>query len=309
MKEPLETAELLAFAKTVDSRSLSRAAAELRVPRATIGRRLQRLEERLGVRLLRRTTRSLALTDAGEALYQHARRVLDAVQQAEDSVRRADDVVRGDLRVAVPPFSHPGFHALVDRFVRRYPEVRVIVHTSTQHVDLRRGGYDVAVRGASALEPGLVAKVLGRAKLVAVATPGYLAARGTPRTLRDLERHACLVGFARGELPQTHWTDAKGRQVQITAAFASNDVALLAQMAARGHGIAYVLEPMVRDALARGTLVRVLPKQLELESRMALVYAEREFLPPQVRAFVDEFTAWAKADERGALWPPAVGGE
>src|SRR4051795_10351404 len=103
MSAPLETAELLAFARTVEAKSLSRAAAELGVPRATVSRRLARLEERLGARLLRRTTRSLALTDAGEALYRHARIVLDAVTNAEASVRRTDEVVRGDLRVSVPP--------------------------------------------------------------------------------------------------------------------------------------------------------------------------------------------------------------
>src|SRR4051812_18198413 len=99
MREPLETAELLAFVSSVDEHSLSAAAAKLRVPRVTVSRRLARLEQHLGVRLLRRTTRSLALTDAGQALYRHARMVLDAVNHAEASVRNADDQMRGDLRV------------------------------------------------------------------------------------------------------------------------------------------------------------------------------------------------------------------
>src|SRR5215207_236745 len=93
MRDLVENSELLAFTKTVDAKSLSRAAAELAVPRATISRRLARLEERLGARLLRRTTRSLVLTDAGDALYRHARIVLDAVASAEASVRRSDDTV------------------------------------------------------------------------------------------------------------------------------------------------------------------------------------------------------------------------
>ena len=100
MDEPLETADLLAFATTVDAKSLSRAAAELGVPRTTIGRRLARLEQRLGARLLLRSTRSLVLSDAGEALYRHARLVLDAVAHAEASVRRVDDVVRGVPRAS-----------------------------------------------------------------------------------------------------------------------------------------------------------------------------------------------------------------
>src|SRR6187399_891368 len=113
MHEPLETAELLAFVSSVDERSLSAAAAKLRVPRVTISRRLARLERRLGVRLLRRTTRSLTLTDAGSALYRHARMVLDAVRHAEASVQNTDDAMRGDLRVSVPPFSNMSFYRLV----------------------------------------------------------------------------------------------------------------------------------------------------------------------------------------------------
>src|SRR6187455_2341760 len=117
MKEPLETAELAAFSRTVDARSLSRAAIELGVPRATISRRLARLEERLGARLLRRTTRSLALTDAGDVLYRHARIVLDAVTSAEASIRRTDEVIRGELRVSVPPFRNPTFSKLICDFI------------------------------------------------------------------------------------------------------------------------------------------------------------------------------------------------
>ena len=95
MNDPAETSEFLAFTKAADAKSLSRAAAELGIPRATLGRRLARFEERLGARLLRRTTRSLSLTEAGEAFYRHARIVLDAVSAAEQSVRRTDETLRG----------------------------------------------------------------------------------------------------------------------------------------------------------------------------------------------------------------------
>src|SRR5262245_61449289 len=122
MSDPLESAELLAFTKVVESQSISRAASELRVPRATLGRRLARLEERLNVRLLKRTTRSLALTDAGEALYRHARIALGALREAELSVSRSDNAVRGELRVSAPPITHPSFYAALDAFVLRYPD-------------------------------------------------------------------------------------------------------------------------------------------------------------------------------------------
>ncbi|WP_437829871.1 LysR family transcriptional regulator [Sorangium sp. So ce1153] len=295
MDEPLETSELLAFSKTVEARSLSRAAAELGVPRATISRRLARLEERLGVRLLRRTTRSLALTDAGEALYRHARIVLDAVHQAEASVRKADDAVRGELRVSVPPMMGESFSAMLCDFARRHPEVRLHVHSSTQYVDLQRGGYDVALRASTALEPGLVARTLVRMPLLAVASPAYLEARGAPRTRRDLRSHRCLMGFARGELPQTHWPSSGGK-FQVEGALFTNDMFLLCDAALKGIGIALVPERIVRPHLESGALVHVLPGAIQADSHIAVIYAEREFMPPQVRAFIDAVTAWGGGD-------------
>jgi DNA-binding transcriptional LysR family regulator len=302
MEDPLESAELLAFTRTVEARSLSRAALELRVPRATIGRRLQRLEERLGVRLLRRTTRSLVLTDAGEALYRSARVALDAVRQAEESVRRRDEVVRGELRVSVPPFTSPHFHAMVTDFIESHPEVKLELQFSTQHVDLQRGAFDVALRGTSTLEPGLVARVLVRSTLIAVAAPSYLERAGTPRTLRDLRQHACLLGFARGELAQTHWIDRKGKLVKVAGNIASNDIHFLASAAVEGRGIAYLPLPHVQPALDDGRLRQVLKGSLETSTQMAVVYIEREFLAPQVRAFVDAIVRFA-GEHPEALWP------
>lgn len=302
MEEPLESAELLAFTRIVDARSLSRAALELRVPRATIGRRLQRLEERLGVRLLRRTTRALSLTDAGEALYRSARIALDAVRQAEESVRRRDDVVRGELRVSVPPFTNPHFHALIADFMRRYPEVVLQLHFSTLHADLQRGSYDIAIRGTRALEPGLVARVLLRSSQIGVAAPSYLARKGKPRTLRDLRQHACLLSFARGELAQTHWIDRKGKLVQVAGSIASNDITFLRAMAIEGAGIAYLPLPHVQPALDDGRLVQVLKGSLETTTQLAIAYVEREFLAPQVRAFIDAMVVYARQHPE-ALWP------
>lgn len=289
MTEPLlETAELLAFTKVVEARSLSRAALELEIPRATLGRRLARLESRLGARLLRRTTRSIAITDAGEALYQRARQVLDAVAQAEASVRRGDDAVRGQVRVSVPPLMTPEFAEMLCGFAARYPDVRLHVDFSSRHVDLRREGYDVAIRGSTrALEPGLVVRVLSRGTLVAVASPAYLAGHGTPKTARDLKQHRCLMGFARGQHPETHWPRPGGGQVQVQGAFFTNELRLLGQAAFAGLGITLLPEFMVRPLIASGDLVQVLPTVIGTESRASLVYAERELMPPQVRAFID----------------------
>jgi DNA-binding transcriptional LysR family regulator len=292
MPKPLETAELLAFTEAVQSGSLSRAAARLGVPRATLSRRLARLEQRLGARLLRRTTRSLTITDAGEALYRQARIALDAVKDAEASVRGGDGAVRGNLRVALPPLVSPALLDLIADFATAHPQVRVQAHLSSRHVDLQREGYDVALRASGRFEPGLVARTLVRFAFLAVASPAYLAAHGTPTALRDLRRHRCLMGFARGELPETHWTGA-GRKIQLEGAFFSNSPALLVRAAQRGLGIALVPSLAVKGLLDRGQLVAVMPALLRGEGRIAVVYPERELVPPAVRAFIDWMVARA----------------
>ncbi len=297
--EPLETSEILAFTKTVESKSLSRAAAELRVPRATISRRLARLEERLGVRLLRRTTRSLQMTDAGGAFYQRARMALDAVADAEKSVHRPDGDIRGDLRVSCPPIQMPSFFRMICDFQKKHPLVRMQLHSTTERVDLRKEGYDVALRAGPSLEPGLVARTLSRGKIIAVASPAYIEAHGKPRRVRDLEHHACLIGFERGEIPLTHWQLANGRRVKVSGPLMSNEVQLLLAAALDGLGIAMLPSMFVGSHLERGRLVPILEGKLESGGVVAVVYAEREFVPPQVRAFVEAIVAWAQAELPG----------
>ena len=291
MNDPLETAELLAFTRIVDARSLSRAAAELGVPRATIGRRLARLEQRLGTRLLRRTTRSLALTDAGERFYRQARMVLDALAQAQTCVRSASAVMRGDLRVSLPPVDDEALLAMIASFVKEHPDVRLQVDFSTRVVDLVREGYDVALRASTGIEPGLVARMIQRDKVIAVAAPAYLAEHGTPRTVKELRKHRCLTGFARGELPQASWRIGRS-EVHVDSAFSSNDVRMLREAAARGLGIALLPSFLVAHLLENGALVQVLPGVVEAESRIAVVYPERELIAPHVRAFVDMLVRW-----------------
>jgi DNA-binding transcriptional LysR family regulator len=291
-KEPIETLELLAFVKTVNAGSLSGAAAVLGAPRATITRRVAQLEKRLSTRLLRRTTRSLALTDAGEQLYLHAQIALDAIQNAEASVQRTDDAIRGDLRVSMPPLHNTGFNTMLCEFAKQHPALRVHVHFSSGLVDLQRGGFDAAIRASSKLEPGLIARTLTRNLIIAVCTPGYLKARGEPTSRRDLRKHSCLMSFAHGELRQTHWPTKNKGKLYVEGSFFASDVQLLVEAAVSGMGIAMLPTPLVEPLIERGLLVRVLPNILEAESQIAVVYPEREFVPPQVKAFVDAVVAW-----------------
>ena len=299
MSEPVETVELLAFTRAVEAKSLSRAAAELGIPRATVGRRLARLEERLGTRLLRRTSRSLIVTDAGERFYRHARVLLDSIAQAEASVRSTTNTMRGELKVSVPPLgvtlgAKESFSAMAMSFARKHPEVRLQIDVSTKFVDLLRDGYDVALRTTYQVHPGLVARTVERNKYIAVAAPAYLAEHGTPRSVRELRRHSCLTSFARGELSQCTWPAGRG-VVHIEGSFSSNDPGLLRDAAVNGLGIALLPRLLVADLLESGVIVQVLAGVVEAEHHVAVVFLESHLLPAHVRAFVDALVEWAPA--------------
>lgn len=282
----LETDELRIFAKVVATSSISRAAVELDMPRATLSRKLAGLEERLGARLLQRTTRSMTLTEAGRTFHRHAELVLDAAAAAEASVRPSASKLSGRVRVSMPPMVGSGLPELLADFAHAQPDVQLELHVSNRVVDLRREGYDVAIRATASLEPGLVARTLSRVRLVGVAAPSYLAAHGTPSSVRQLGEHRLLMGFERQERAQSHWRVAS-RQMKLSGALFSNDPHLLLRFALRGLGIAYLPATLVATPVARGELALVLPKALRLEGSVSIVHAERKLMAPQVRAFVD----------------------
>lgn len=294
MQDLLETAELEALARIVEAGSLSRAALELGVPRATIGRRLARLEERVGVRLIRRSTRKLALTDAGTTLYHHALLALASVRDAADSVRTVDGALRGRLRVSVPPMASASFDAMVDGFLLRHPDVRIQIHSTSVHADLVTGGFDLALRASAELDPGLVARPLARSRTIAVASPEYLARRGMPRRARDLVGHACLLGFDRGEMPNHYWPLARGRTMRVDGPLATNELGGLMSAASAGLGIALLPLFLVATAIRDGALRPVLPEIVGGRVQIAVVYPDRELVPQVVRAFIDELIEWGR---------------
>jgi DNA-binding transcriptional LysR family regulator len=250
----------------------------------------------LGVRLLRRTTRKLALTDAGEALYRHAVTILDEVRDAERSVQRRDDVVRGRLRVSVPPGLPPSFGGVVSDLLAKHPELRIDLLASTRHVDLHGEGFDVALRAGSPAGDGLVVRTLHRLQLGAVAAPSYLASHGRPQSVAELARHFCLMGYARGELPQSHWPLLRGGSVHVEGVLHSNDLSVLLESALRGRGVALLPSLVTDPHVATGKLEAVLPRLLGSRNQLMLVYPERELMPASVREFIDAVVAWARAE-------------
>jgi len=294
MTPPLETSELQAFTRAVEARSLSLAARELGLPRPTLSRRLARLEERLGVRLLRRTTRRLALTEPGAVLYEHAKNVLEAARIAEASVHHPEGALRGDLRVSVPPIYDDAFLAALCAFVEQHPQLRVDVTFTSRHVDLLQDA-DVALRASGSIEGGLIARTVQRSEMRAVASREYLARMGTPRRAADLASHHCLVFSNDGRSPRVQWPLKNGRSVRVKSALITNSFALLRTAACRGRGIALLPSSLVEHDLRSARLVHVLPDIVYEKAMLAVVYAERQFVSPAVRAFVAWMSTYAAA--------------
>jgi len=296
------------FVAIVEAGSVSAAARLLDVPRATLSRRLTRLEDRLGVRLVHRTTRKLAPSPAGEELYRRAGQILAQVREAEQAIRRLDGVPRGRLRVsAVPLGRDPRILELFLTFLDRYPEVELELSTTARHVDLVAEGYDCALRGGVVRDQGLVARTLRTSRTMAFASPDYLERHGEPRTVDDLTDHECIRTFDPiTERPMSRWPCLDGNHVVVHGRLATSELSLVARSIARGDGIGMVPSEVIHPEDQRW-LVPVLPEVLGVHGRVSVVYPEREHLDPKVRAFVDHAVSlladWSPSSVRATLDP------
>ena len=284
----------------LDAGSLTAAAERLDLPRATLSRRLTKLEEDVGVRLLHRSTRTLTPTDAGLELYKHARPIVEAVESATAAMRARDGVPRGLLRVTLPPGGFEIFGGVLSSFLDQYPEVRLEVLSVTRHVDLVAEGFDVGVRAGELHGSSLISRRLFQSTGVVVASPDYLARFGTPNDPSDLAAHHCIVSFERGEVPRRSWPLINGDSVPIVARFSSNDLSLLTGAALRGHGLSLLPREFVQHQLQRGDLVEVLTDHITVHNGLWIVFPEKRLMLPRVRAFIDHVTEAST----GADWPP-----
>lgn len=277
-----------AFVAIVEAGSISAAARESRVPRETLSRQLARLEARLGARLLHRGTRRLSLTPPGELLYARARPLVLAAREATAAVRNLDETPSGLLRVSIPPGTGSAFFGpLIAGFISKYPDVSLEIFSTSRYVDLVAEGVDVALRAGTVQGSGLISRTLWNGDICAVASPGYLAQRGAPEAAEDLAEHDCLRGMSGALQHHQEWPLRDGGQVSVSGRLVSNDLGMLYVAAEAGHGITLLPRSFVEPALAKGTLVEVLPGVVGTQTVMRLVFIERRLMPAKVRAFID----------------------
>jgi DNA-binding transcriptional LysR family regulator len=281
--------DLALFARVVEAGSFSGAARDLGLSKSAVSKRLARLEERLGVRLLHRTTRRLSLSEAGRTLYDHARQAVAAAQAGEEAVARLQERPRGVLTVNAPvSFGSLHLAPVISRFLNRYPEVSVDMTVDDRVLDLVESGFDVAVRIAELPESSLIARRLAPARHVVCAAPAYLERFGEPRDPADLAHHNCLTYAYSRQGPEWPFDGPGGPEtVRVGGNLQVNHGDGLRAAAVAGLGVALLPTFIVGDDLRAGRLQPLLPAYRTRELSIYAVYPERRHLPAKVRAFVD----------------------
>ncbi len=273
------------FVAVAETESFTRASERLGVSTAQVSRQISALEARLATRLFYRTTRRVSTTDAGQLYYQHCRQVLDALEQAEQAVTHLQAVPQGKLRLTAPvTYGEQVIAPLVNDFVLRYPGLEVEMHLTNQQLDLVAEGYDLAVRLGQLESSSLMARRLGSRTLYVCASPAYLSAWGTPRSLAELDRHNCLQGNLR------HWRfqeDGRPRTVRISGNLRCDSGRALLDAALKGVGMVQLPDYYVQPALDAGALVPLLTGYQDDDDGIWGVYPHNRHLSPKVRLLLD----------------------
>lgn len=292
MIHPSEFGALRAFAAVAEQQSFSRAAEQLGVSSSALSQLIRGLEERLGIRLLHRTTRSVSLTEAGAALLGDIAPAIDSLTGALEQARTAAKLPAGTVRLHC-------FHAAADRFVvpilprllRAFPDITLDLTIDDTVVDIVGSGYDAAIRIGEVIERDMVALRLGEdIRQLAVAAPAYLAEHGVPQTPKDLLQHRCIRWRWPGQPGPYAWEFfEKGHwfSVAVEGPLITSSRAVMVDAALDGIGIAFLKEESVVDAFARGALVPLLAEWSVPFPGYYLCYPQQRQMAPALRAVID----------------------
>ncbi|AUX19724.1 transcriptional regulator [Sorangium cellulosum] len=283
--------EILVFMAVVEEGSFIAGGQAMGLTRSAAGKAVNRLEDRLGVRLLNRTTRALSLTDEGRVFYDRGLQILAAVDEAEASVAGRSGTPRGLLRLTVPDaFGRLVVLPLLRKYLEAWPDIQVEVSFTDRQADIVEEGFDLAVRiGEAPPDTRLVSRLVARYKAVLCASPSYIARRGEPMNTDELAGHDCLIFSSRNRRQSWRflgddgaWVKAQGRsRLRLDSGEAIRDAAVA------GLGIAFLPDFLVAADLAAGRLQQVLPDLDAGDVKIVAIYPTRRLLEPRVRRLID----------------------
>lgn len=294
MSDVISPADLGFFSVLAASGSLSSAARELGLTPAAVSKRLTQMEQRAGVTLINRTTRRMLLTPEGEVYLEHARRILDQIDELSELLTSSRRTPKGLLRVnATLGFGRSHIGPAISRFLKSYPQVSVQLQLSVTPPPISDDSFDVCVRFGEPPDSRVVARRLAPNRRLLCASPTYLEQHGTPASPLDLARHNC-IGIRQGDEAYGIWkltnergANAKSEALRVSGNLTTNDGEIAVKWALDGHGILMRAEWDIKEYVADGRLVVVLPEYRTPGADIYAVYAQRHQLSTRVRAFVD----------------------
>ncbi|MBR0776291.1 LysR family transcriptional regulator [Bradyrhizobium diazoefficiens] len=280
---------LTAFVRVVESGGFSAAARRLNMSTTMVSNHVQALEDRLGVRLLNRTTRKVSLTEIGKTYYDRATQILSDLEQADDIASELQSVPRGTLRIHVATHMVPFVAPVVAKLLSAYPELKIDLRMGEADVDLIEEGYDVALRMTPPPDSSLIVRSLATWRHVLCCSHAYLDRHGRVQRLDDLTTHNCgrHLNYPFGD--EWRFFDRKRApaSVRISGSFVTNSGEALRKVALEGAAVCLMAGFLIQDDLEAGRLVRLLPEYRPVEMSMNAVYPHRHHLSAKVRTFID----------------------
>ncbi|HPG22003.1 MAG TPA: LysR family transcriptional regulator [Amaricoccus sp.] len=282
--------EMEAFVRVVDHGGFTEAARQMGLSKSAVSKHVSALEKRLAVRLLTRTTRRVSPTELGLAYYDRARAVLEDAAEADSMVTAMQATPRGSLRISAPvSFGIGQISRAVARFLEAYPQVEVNMVLDDRFVELLAEGFDLAIRIGVLEDSTLKARKLAETRLLLAASPAYLAERGVPQSIDDLNDH-CLLHYSNlstGNFWRLRGRGGAERQIRVGGRFTANNGESLRKVAEAGIGVVMLPSFILGDALRAGRLVEVLPDREPVLLGIHALYPQGPFPQPKLRAFVD----------------------
>ena len=283
--------DIAVFMAVADTGSFSAGARVSGLTRSAAGKAVSRLEDRLGARLLNRTTRALSLTDEGRSFYAHGLRVIDVVDQAEASVVSPTGALRGVLRLSAPhAFGQRIVMPVIENFLAQWPGTQIEASFTDRLVDVVEEGFDLVIRfGSTSVDSRLVSRIIARDRYLFVASADYVALHGKPSGVDDLASHRCLAFSSRGHRQQWRFRDLAGHWVSahVRSRLRLDSGEALHNAIVRGLGIALMPSFLVAQDVASGRFVQLLPEIVTETIEISVNYPDRRLLDPKVRQFID----------------------
>ncbi|CAK9884994.1 MAG: HTH-type transcriptional regulator PgrR [Candidatus Erwinia impunctatus] len=290
--------ELSVFFIVAEKLNFSMAARELGVSTSALSHSIRKLEARIGVQLFTRTTRSVALTDAGEVLFRRAEPAISDLEQIIDELKSARDKPSGTIRIsAAESGARPLIRHLLPEFLKSYPDIHVEFVIDTRYVDIVSDGFNAGIRMLEDVPLDMIAIPFGKeVRFAAVASPEYLAKNGWPESPEDLKKHQCIrFRFVSGAL--YHWDFEKHTQrttLNVQGQMTLGNTNLMVDAALANIGIAWVPDYLIQEHIDNGSLIQLLAEWSPRSSRMCLYYPANRISPPALKAFCDAVRSWGK---------------